>query len=57
MKRTRKEQRAIRRAIGPAATTALLDVESRTQEIDRFLLTWQHGGFFKRLLSLFTGKF
>lgn len=53
--RTRKQQRAIRRALGPAAETALLDVESRTQEIDRFLLIQY--SFWARLKFFITGKF
>lgn len=54
--RTKAEQRRIRRAIGPAAADAILEVESRAQDTDAFLLMWRHGGFWKRLWSLITGR-
>jgi hypothetical protein len=52
-----RDRRKIRRALGPKAADALLDMDARSIDVERFLLTWQHGGFFKRLWSVLTGRF
>jgi hypothetical protein len=52
-----RDRRTIRRALGPKAADALLDMDARSIDAERFLLTWQHGGFLRRLWSVLTGKF
>lgn len=49
------QRRKIRRAIGPQAEDALFDMQSRSVEIERFLLL-QHS-FWKRFVWFWTGKF
>lgn len=52
---SREIRRKIRRAIGPQAEDALLDVQARSIEVDRFLLL-QHS-FWARVRWFFTGRF
>lgn len=53
--RTKAERRRIRRAVGPEAASALLDMDARALDIDRFLLL-QHS-FWARVRWIFTGRF
>jgi hypothetical protein len=49
------QRRKIRRALGPLAEDALLDMQERSTDIDKFLLL-QHS-FWGRVRWLFTGRF
>lgn len=49
------DRRKIRRAIGPQAADALLTMEDRSIEIDRFLLL-RHS-FWRRVWWIVTGRF
>lgn len=50
-------RRDIRRAFGSKASDALLDMDTRTLEMDRFITTWKHGGVLRRLWAVLTGRF
>lgn len=55
MSLARIQRRKIRRALGPLAEDALMDVQAKQMEIDRFLLL-QHS-FWGRVRWFFTGRF
>jgi hypothetical protein len=55
MSRASVERRKIRRALGPQAEGALLDVQATQLEMQQFLLL-QHS-FWKRVRWVLTGRF
>jgi hypothetical protein len=52
-----RERRRIRRAIGPQAADALLDMDARSMDVERFLLLAHARWPWRRIWWLLTGRF